>query len=353
MFCIIVCATVCSLWILYWRVSQTWASSNMLNSARVALVCITWASTSIGMHVLNKSLATSLRAPGIITLAQMAMAVVVMGCTSFAELRQVNGRQLLIWMVVPVGFAALLITSVYTYEYISLSLLTVLRNLTPLFILPIESFVMPPERRPDINFQVVASILIMLLGAVVYGGSIEELSILGVALAVLNMLIAGFDRILQRRLLVTECQALPISVCTVANNFFGMFPTCLMAWSTGEFTAASEQDWTSPEVIILLMSSGLVGLGICYFGLEAQRMISATSFSVLQNSSKIVVVSVGVVIFNDPVKSLWSVLGIALSLGGSFLYAKAQMQTQPRNKGEATCLVEKKNEDWEAEKPKV
>merc|ERR1719491_1861955 len=97
---------------------------------------------------------------------------------------------------------------------------------------------------------------------------------------------------------------------------------------TGQFSGAaapaSAAKWAEPQVLVLLLVSGFVGTGISILGLECQRAISATSFSVMQNTSKIAVVSAGVVFFLDPIGSPISVLGLLLSLGGSFLYAWAQ-----------------------------
>merc|ERR1719215_1848904 len=91
---------------------------------------------------------------------------------------------------------------------------------------------------------------------------------------------------------------------------------------------AHRANWTEPRVMVLLLLSGLVGIGICYLGFQCQRAISATSFFVLQNVSKIAVVSAGVVFFGDPIKSAASVFGLLLSLGGSFMYGAANMMQQ-------------------------
>merc|ERR1712039_511871 len=118
------------------------------------------------------------------------------------------------------------------------------------------------------------------------------------------------------------------SVCTILNNFLGMIPTLLLAGFTGQINQAMGAEscgkWSEAHVVVLLVLSGLVGTGISILGLECQRAISATSFSVMQNVSKVAVVSAGIVFFLDPIGSPLSMLGLGLSLGGSFLYAWAQ-----------------------------
>merc|ERR1719272_776675 len=95
-------------------------------------------------------------------------------------------QALLTWCVVPIFFSAMLISSFYTYTYISLSMLTIMRNLMPLVVLPAEMAFMPPENRPQTNSMILGSMLIMLAGAILYGGALE-ISVLGVTFAVLNM----------------------------------------------------------------------------------------------------------------------------------------------------------------------
>jgi len=300
---------------------------------------------SVGMHVLNKSLAVELQAPALISAAQMCLAVVAVGAASLKEFCQATGRQMGLWMVVPCLFAAMLVSSFYTYEYISLSLLTVIRNLTPLVVLPIERAIMPAGKRPQVDAATVGSIVLMLAGALVYADGIRHISAIGVVFTLMNMVLAVSDRLIQRRLLTTECQELPSGVCTVLNNFFGSIPTLAFAIVTHQTrdTALPHHAaaWHDPQVLTLLILSGVLGIGICYLGFECQRAISATSFFVLQNVSKVAVVCAGIMFFQDPIKSPLAVAGLAMSLGGSFAYGKVQMSLAERQAEETMRLLAK------------
>jgi drug/metabolite transporter (DMT)-like permease len=277
----------------------------------------------------------------------MFMSFVAMLAYSWRQLWTANRKELLTWMIVPGFFAGMLISSLYTYEFISLSLLTVVRNLAPLVVLPIESMVMPAGKGPKITLSVVASILTMLFGAVVYAGGLTGISWVGIMFAVLNMALAVSDRMIQRRLLSTDCSSLSLETCTVMTNFFGMFPTVGIAYFTNELSTVTAPKagvvsaWADPRVLVLLLISGAIGLGICYFGFACQREISATSFMVLQNTSKVAVVAMGVVFFQDPIKSPFMVLGLLMSIGGSFMYGKAQMDIAEESKMEKAKLLEK------------
>merc|ERR1719482_2010970 len=76
---------------------------------------------------------------------------------------------------------------------------------------------------------------------------------------------------------------------------------------------------------VLLLLSGLIGTGICYFALAAQREIAATSFMVLQNVVRMAVVVVGVIVFHDPIRWPYQVLGLILSFAGALWYGKSSL----------------------------
>lgn len=341
-FCVVLYGSLGALWLAYSKIPKQDVRYAWLH---IGLLCITWAAMSVGMHVLNKTLVVALNAPALITIFQMVVACSVMLVTSWRQLAQANRKELLIWLVVPGFFAMMLITSFYTYHYITLSLLTVVRNLAPLVVFPIESIVMPAGKAPKVSKMGVFSMMIMLAGALLYGFNLEDISWTGISFAFMNMVLACSDRMLQRRLLSHDCSSLPLQVCTIMNNAIGMLPTFALAFFTAEIDgmmgpqAETVNTWTDPRILVLLLISGGIGLGICYFGFACQRVISATSFMVLQNTSKIAVVTMGICVFHDPIRSPYMLLGLLLSCGGTFLYGKASMDLQDAEKLEKMHLV--------------
>jgi len=320
-FCVCVYGALGVTWVIFKRLPEERRPPSM----ELVLLCVTFLCMSAGMNVLNKSLVTALKAPALVTAAQMGMAVLALSITSMKTLMETDRKMLLTWLLVPGLFSAMLLSSFYTYSFISLSLLTVVRNLGPLVSISVESAVMPPEKRPVLNVWVVSSILLMLVGAITYAGGLTEISVYGIMFAVLNLCLAVTERMTSRRLLVEECRGMPLEICTFVNNFFGLIPTLTLAYAVSEISDTRAARWTDPGVLVLLLLSGAIGLGINYFGNAVQRIISATSFLVLQNVSKIAVVCMGVVFFQDPIKSVSAITGLALSVSGSYLYGKAQM----------------------------
>lgn len=132
------------------------------------------------------------------------------------------------------------------------------------------------------------------------------------------------------------------------NNSLGVIPTFILAFATGEFQGFGKNaaNWTDPGVILLLIMSGFMGLGIGLFGLMCQKAMTATSFQVLQNASKVVVVSMGVGIFGDKIDSPARIMGILLSLVGSAAYGYARsLEHAAKTKKEPEIIVRQSSDD--------
>merc|ERR1719401_668895 len=133
----------------------------------------------------------------------------------------------------------------------------------------------------------------------------------------MNMILAITDRVAQRRLLTTECRGLSTETCMLLNNLIGLVPTLILAGALGEFNLVSAKVWLASITTILLLMSGVLGSGICYFALAVQRELTATSFMVLQNAVRMAVVLFGVIAFSDPIGFPWQVIGLLLSFAGA------------------------------------
>lgn len=291
-------------------------------SSYVVLAGLSFSVTSISMHTLNKVCVSLTSAPGTVTITQMLIAVVAIMAVQYREVLAANRQQMLRWCWVPLVYAAMLNSSLFGYEYLSLCLVTVFRNLAPLVTMAVERLIMPPEHQPQVTGPILMALLSMVAGAILFSYSETKFSWLGLGLVVLNCLIAIFDRLLQRRLLVLECKDLPLSACMAINNTVGILPSILVTCLLHEYSGYAKNNavWSDPAVIVLLIMSGLMGLGIGFFGLMCQKAMTATSFQVLQNMSKVAVVFMGVSVFGDKVDSPARIGGMILSLAGSLIY---------------------------------
>jgi len=331
-------------WAFYYMRKDMFADKSV---AYIALAGFSFSVTSVSMHTLNKACVSFTGAPSSVTIVQMIIAVVAILAVQGREVLAANRNQMMRWCIVPIVYAAMLNSSLFGFQYVSLTMLTIFRNLAPMVTMAVEGIIMPPEHRPQVTTSIIFSLMIMVVGAVLFSYGDESFSWVGVSIVLLNTIVAIFDRVLQRRLLVKECKDLPLSACMTINNTLGVLPSVALIFLTGESQGlnAAAANWADPGVITLIIMSGFMGLGIGFFGLMCQKAMSATSFQVLQNMSKVVVVSIGVGIFGDKVVGIRQSLGIILSLVGSAAYGAARTQENNNTKAEMQKLTEKKTGD--------
>jgi len=310
----------------------------------ITLVSASFGATSISMITLNKVCVSLTGAPSVLTAIQMAFAVAATLALQWKEVVGADRKKLLRWCIVPVFYAGMLNSSLFSFKYMSLSLMIVFRNLAPLVTMAVESAVMEAQHAPKVTLPVVLAIILMIIGALLSTIGQSDASYIGLAVVLLNTLLAVLDRLLQRRLLVSECKDLPLSACMTLNNSLGMLPTLAMAMAMHEVQAipAHQAAWTDPATLLLIGLSGVMGMAIGFFGLMCQKAMTATSFQVLQNLTKIIVVFVGVSVFGDNMDSRTRQGGMVLSIVGSVAYGLArasEVADKDARSGECQALL--------------
>merc|ERR1711920_936143 len=95
----------------------------------------------------------------------------------------------------------------------------------------------------------------------------------------------------------------------------------------------------------LVALSCLNGVAISYAGLRVQQLVTATTFMVLTNVNKFIVVLFGVIALREALSPI-SAIGVILAIGGGLMYARARQQLaaspQPLPKEELKGLMEEK-----------
>jgi len=331
--CFIVIGSLISFWGIYAALSKI---GRDVPALKLTLLCLSFGACSWGMNVLNKALVSVFHAPSLVTAAQMLMTVFGTLILAFSQLKGTK-EQMLKWSFVPFLFFGMLVSSFFTYEYLTLSMLMVIRNLSPMLTLPIEKLVMPVDKQPVVSGGMLSALMVILVGAMVYVGHAPETSAIGFVFSMLNMVLAIADRVAQRRLLTSECKDLSTETCVLLNNVIGCVPCIALGAVMGELRAVDMQLWFQSRTTLLLVLSGVIGSGICYTAIAVQREISATSLMVLQNTARMFVVVAGIIIFKDPAEP-HVCAGLVLSFAGAIWYGHCQMEANRKAK-EAAAMA--------------
>lgn len=312
-----------------------WASSSSSLPVAVTIGC--WMLSSLSMNVANKQASTLFTAPSLLVIAQMLLADLVILVMQCRELSYGNWRDLVRWSIIPFFFAGMLTTSVLAFKETTMSTVLILRNVLPLIAFAAEKMLMNVPR--NITPSLVLSMLLTLAGTVLYGYTSASVTSRGAVIIGFNCVITVMDRLLQRYFLSSSDFSVSLPLCMVVNNSMGILPMLAFAFIKGEMSTwkGATQEATG-HVWFWVVMSGLVGCCLGYQGLRCQKVVTATTFLMLQNFVKIAVISVDVTLMQSTVAGL-SLLGCAVSMAGSFWYGAEQIRT--RADDEAELIVNK------------
>jgi solute carrier family 35 protein len=290
-------------------------------SSTLALSCGAYMLSSAGMSVFNKLAVAALPLPITLVVVQMLFTVLTLAVRPSA-VKVGSRRDALRWgLTVPLLFAAMLVSSMFAMEHNTLGTVVVFRNVAPLFTLLIERMFRVPMK---VTRDTVLSLVAIVLGVVLYHYHSIGFSRIGLVAICLNMSFAVLERLMQRHLMAQDPVDLSKPAMMLLNNACGLLPCSLLLLAYGE-PAHWADAWASltPAGCALIVLSCLNGLAISYAGLRVQQLVTATTFMVLTNLNKFIVIFFGVAVLHDPL-TLLSGAGMLVAMGGGLWYGRAR-----------------------------
>lgn len=289
---------------------------------------------SIGMLYFNKIAVGVFPLECTLVGLQMAFAAISLLVGGWQSLHVGSAKDLLRWCMVVPFFTGMLLTSILALKHASMSLVITLRALSPLGSLLVERFYPDPLQ---VSTRIVMSILVMGLGGTMYCSQLDHRSLQGVFWVILNAIIAVCDRLLQRLMLSKDQNPVDISKasCTLINNGLGLIPVAIAAYCMGEFSAVPHvvaQLTLWHKVVIALTC--VIGLGISYCGIWTQSLISATSFLVMTNANKFVIIGIEAFGLHTKILGPTQTIGATVTLLGACLYAQARREIEAEAEAE-------------------
>mmetsp|Transcript_42384 Transcript_42384/g.83912 ORF Transcript_42384/g.83912 Transcript_42384/m.83912 type:complete len:325 (-) Transcript_42384:68-1042(-) len=283
-----------------------------------------WIACSIGMLLFNKLAVTALPLACTLVAMQMAFCVIAMLVFCWQSLHVGSMHDVLRWCLVVPLYTGMLLTSILALKHAPMTLVVTFRGLSPLLSLCIERFYPEPIH---VSPAMLASIGAMLLGTAFYVSEMPSTDWFGVHWAVANIFFAVGDRLLQRLLLAKDQCPVDMSktAITLVNNLAGGLLLIVAAWLHGElsearFALTGMDVWGGMAVA----SSCIVGVGISYTGIWAQSLISATSFLVLVNANKFVIIFLEVLAMHKAPLGPRQIIGAVITIAAGAAYGKAR-----------------------------
>jgi len=304
------------------------------DNAALVIPVSSWMVCSVGCMVFNKLAIKAFPAECTLVALQMGFTAIVVTAFGWKYIHIGSTRDVMKWSLIIPFYVGMLLTSILALHDAPMTLVITFRAFSPVLSLLIEQFYPDPMR---VSLGTVASIGVMGLGAAIYTTQLPKGGLHGLHWVMLNMFFAVGDRLLQRLMLAKDQCPVDISKegCTLLNNVNGMIPLFFVALATGEFHKV-------PGVIHSLDAAGwatvlgscVVGCGISYTGIVAQSLISATSFLVLVNANKFLIIFIEAYIMRTKSLGPLQLLGAAVTIAGGILYGKAREAVEATTKEE-------------------
>lgn len=307
---------------------------------------------SAAMMLVNKQVVKTFDTPVTVLDLQLIFTAVSLSTLFFWALKFGSKRDVMRWVsTVPALYAGMLVTSMIAQKYAGVGLQVAIRNLGPLVALPIESVFNEPIHA---DFQTWAALVFILIGICMYvsesmkSQKMNELAA-GIILMLLNMIIALFERLWQRKLIAIEPVDISKTGLLLLNNVGAIVPVSILlaipldgGWEYEHYPV----EWKNASAMdyVLLLISGIAGMAIGYTAINAQQYVSATTMLVITNLNKVVVVIVGVLFMHEPHGPV-AMVGISIALAGGVWYALARNNVADQAKKKKKEEEEKKKED--------
>jgi hypothetical protein len=289
-----------------------------------------WMVCSVGMMLANKLAITAFPLECMLTGFQMIFSVVVLLIFARRSLHFGSFWDVARWSMVTPFYAGMLLSSILALKNAPMTLIIVLRSLSPLFSLVVEQFYPNPL---EVSKFMILSIAIILVGTMIYASDLDRTNLVGVQWCFLNMFLAVADRLLQRIMLAKDQCPVDISKTgvTLLNNLFALVPILALAVWKGEFAHTSAVLSHLNHVgEIAVIASCLIGLGISYTGIWAQSLISATSFLVLVNANKFVIILIEALFMRTKTLTNLQIFASVITIAGGVAYGKAREEIEER-----------------------
>ena len=312
--------------------------------------CLAFMVCSAGMMLVNRQVVRLFHTPLIILDIQLLFAAIVLPTLFFWALRFGSWRDVWRWVsVVTPLYAGMLGTSMIAQLYAGVGLQVAIRNLGPLIALPIESVFNEPivaDKWTWLSLLVILAGVIMYVSEVIHQQDMSEL-VAGILLMILNLIVALFERLFQRRLIAIEPVDVSKTGMLLLNNAGAILPVSALLLVPGQLHETdivalhwnAERTWDHYAALVI---SCITGVAIGWTAINAQQYVTATTMLVITNLNKVVVVIIGAVFMAEPHGAL-AMSGMALALSGGVFYALARNGVADR--------IKKEKEEQKAKNP--
>jgi GDP-mannose transporter len=304
------------------------------STSAVSLAILQFAIASVVMVAGNKAAVQYLPYPCTLVIIQAIGTLALLWVFYSSQITRLTRATVLQWLPISVLFSAMLFTSMKSMVYSSVSTILVLRNVGPIFTTIAELLMGKLTVTPSI---ILAEALIV-AGAVLYTGGAFDYSPEGLMWILLNVAAQVAYGVTLKHKMDTSPQLKEMTKFSMSlyNNLLCLPLIVFVLWLQDEHKRIMQRGIdVSPFGWFVVALTCVFGFVISTSGFAVQKLVSATTFLVINNVTKFANIFFGIVFMGDKVDDPKAIAGCIIALGAGAFYSWEQMHLAERAKKEA------------------
>lgn len=281
-----------------------------------------FAVSSVGMMLGNKLAVDALPLPCSLVIIQ-AIGTLLLLMLFRSKLESIRADIAKQWMPIAALFTFMLFTSLKSFVYVNVSTVLIFRNIGAIFTTVVEFFV----RGEQVTAEVIAAEVTIVVGAMMYGWGTANFSWVGFWWIMANVCAQVAYGVLVKHHMEKKPHFKEMSKFTMSlyNNTLAIPLLVVVLVCQGEqqrlgtaLVSVTPLGW-----FWIAVTCGL-GFMISTSGFGLQKLVSATTFLVINNITKFLNILLGIVFLQDKISAGKDGLGCVVAILAGFWYSSAQ-----------------------------
>jgi solute carrier family 35 protein len=291
-------------------------------TAAVTLAVAGYMICSSLMLIVNKLAVHHLPAPSTVLLCQLVLSAVAcktLGVMGVIEVENLSWTKIQQFWIVPLAFLGTVFANIKILQNANVETFIVFRSSTPLMI-SVADYLFLGRELPDARNW--GCLGLLLAGAVGYVVNDKFFRVDAYVWVLVWFAVFSFDQIYIKH----KVDTVKMTTWTQVYYTNSLASPILLAVliSTDELSTLAGFTWTNIS-IFWLVASAILGIAIAYFSFMARAAVSATYFTVIGNTCKVLTVIINVVMW-DLHASPAGLLSLFVCLVGAYLYKQAPLR---------------------------
>uniref|UniRef100_A0A7S2FHC9 Sugar phosphate transporter domain-containing protein n=1 Tax=Pycnococcus provasolii TaxID=41880 RepID=A0A7S2FHC9_9CHLO len=342
--------------------SSAAGSINQGGGGVAVYLAIGYAISSSALSVVNKWALLAFPYPTTLTFLQYvgsASFAYAVGALGYAKVDKLEPKKAIAFMPAVLMFYVSIFTNTKLLQYATVDTFVVFRSCCPIIVLPLELLMLrdttntpgsAPRRRTYPSMLTVLSLVIIVIGAVGYGVADDNLQLRSYAWGFAYLATMAIDMVLVKKV-VTEVHLEPWGL-VLYNNALALLCVPLgviMQYGDTKLGGGKEDDGSirdhlaSIEVASPVLLSCVLAVAISFFGMNARKALSATTFTVLGVANKVGTIVINTTVWNHHAPFV-AIMWLIVCMGGAVLYSESVKQQNKRKHSNLNEEMEKERE---------